>query len=248
MSLDQFVAKDETSASSSTPGSSTLAFFDELRQFHKEQPALAVAADLTLAAGALLTLTPGGQRVGSMLVDQATHAGRNLMERGERLAADLIGPPPELALEGIGGSAERAFRHEVSQPVERGAMTHLSVASGDGSSESGASKLLMRLAENFANSAADLNFKLSDLYNGINDGKPFEVIRQESMRATRLSLDFEDAGARSLLGGNKPEEVAKVREKVFAINNHLQDKDKDAKEVLPKISDLINEVWGVALK
>ena len=103
MTLDQFAFSSAGENKDIEPSSIALSFLQDIGRFHKDNPAKALTVDAGLCLGALLTLTPGGRRVGAMLTEKAVNAGAELMESGVRLAEEDFFHQQALAMDAAGG-------------------------------------------------------------------------------------------------------------------------------------------------
>jgi len=187
-------------------------------------------------------------------MDEAANAGRGFMKAGDDLAAQMLGMnqfEPAYAMAAVRASSGAAGRFEsVNNLADKGLTMSMSSAQGDGAG--GGLKALENLkqrgAETFVDKMMDVQEGLSDVYNAIRDGKPIAEIQRMSRDVAEKSLRFEDASNRHIFGTHDKDGVVKVREAVYEVNNHLMDASKEPKDILPRINDLINEVYRAGLK
>ena len=113
MPLDQFSSVTSREATSHDSDSVASAFLNDISRFHKENSALALTADAAIAVGALLSLTPQGRKLGSVMIDEAANAGRNFLKGGDDAAAQIFGTmqlEPAYAMTSLKDSASVASR------------------------------------------------------------------------------------------------------------------------------------------
>ena len=194
MSFDQFSSVTSGDVSSKDSDSPALAFLQDIGQFHKDHPIAALSTDAALAVGAVISLTPEGRKIGSIIMDEAANAGRGFMKAGDDLAAQMLGMnqfEPAYAMATVRASSSAAGRFEsVSSVADSGLTMSMSSAHGDGAggSLSALKTMNMRAAETFADQMMDVQFGLSDITNAINDGKPIAEIQRMSRDVAEKSL------------------------------------------------------------
>ncbi len=81
-SFSSVTSGDVSSKDSDSPA---LAFLQDIGQFHKDHPIAALSTDAALAVGAVISLTPEGRKIGSIIMDEAANAGRGFMKAGDDL-------------------------------------------------------------------------------------------------------------------------------------------------------------------